>query len=77
MERTEEISIELPSSQQRLYESKGLALWAGHSSGEGVPLDFRRGRIFEKNPDGELLAKTKEIAGHFNAFVVSGEGERY
>jgi hypothetical protein len=58
------------------YENPGLAIWtkAPHS---GTWFDYRRGRIVVKNPDPEILAKMKQIAGKLRAKVIGDEGEEY
>jgi hypothetical protein len=60
------------------YENQGLAVWmTAESKNRGGWLDYRKGRIVAKNPDEEMLAKLKCIAGVLDASVIGDEGELY
>jgi hypothetical protein len=53
------------------YESPGLAKW------NSTWFDFRRGRIFVKNPSEDDITKMKQLAHLLNSIVVGDEGEEY
>jgi prepilin-type processing-associated H-X9-DG protein len=63
------------------YENEGLAVWTDYSRhGEGGNMawfDYRPGEVVVKNPDKEILAKMRQIAGSLGARVMGDEGELY
>jgi hypothetical protein len=61
----------LTSSGTLRYESPGLAKC------NSTWFDFRRGRIFVKNPSKDDIAKMKQLANLLNSKVLGDEGEEY
>jgi hypothetical protein len=59
------------------YESEALAEWSGYSAKYTVWIDYCEGRIVVKNPDEEIIQKTKEVAQYLDAYVLGDEGELY
>jgi len=53
------------------YENPGLVKW------KNTWFDFRRGKIFVKNPNAEDILKMKQLAAKLNAKVTGDEGEEY
>ena len=67
-----ESAAEAPTSSGTVrYENTGLAQW------NRTWFDFRRGRIFVKNPSKEAIAKMKQLATLLDAKVFGDEGEEY